>query len=221
MEIKPARSALHTPPDVQAGALSGGHEQREHLAAFLEAESETLLQQLRFYVLRLNLAQGAEARAVALDILQEVALEALTHAARFEPQRQPMAWLLGIGVNVIRRRKVEGRRRSRREVSPASIGGTRSDSPSETQIFELLQPAGFLEPGPEEEVEESEQVETLLGLVDGEDRELLRLAFVQDFEREAIARRLGISAGAARVRLHRALQRLRRAFLGQADGGRP
>ena len=38
------------------------------------------------------------------------------------------------------------------------------------------------------------------------------LAFVQGFEREALAQKLGISPGATRVRLHRALKRLRLAW---------
>jgi len=47
----------------------------------------------------------------------------------------------------------------------------------------------------------------LLGLRH-EDRELLRMLYFQDQEPEAIARRLGLTTGALRVRKHRALQRL-------------
>jgi RNA polymerase sigma-70 factor (ECF subfamily) len=41
-----------------------------------------------------------------------------------------------------------------------------------------------------------------------EDRELLRLLYFQDLEPEEVARQLGLTPGALRVRKHRALQRL-------------
>lgn len=47
----------------------------------------------------------------------------------------------------------------------------------------------------------------LRGLRD-EDRDLLRMLYFEDLEPEEIARRLGLTAGALRVRKHRALQKL-------------
>lgn len=55
----------------------------------------------------------------------------------------------------------------------------------------------------------------LLSLVSEDDKLVLRLAFLEDFEREALARRLGVSTGAAGMRLHRALARLRSAVIEQ------
>ncbi|WP_052888413.1 RNA polymerase sigma factor [Thermogemmatispora carboxidivorans] len=184
---------------------------RVELERFLIEHSEMLLQNLRFYVVRLGLAPAGEAHAVALEVLQEVAVEALAHAARFEPGRQPLAWLLGIGVNVIRRQKAERARRSQRELSPGHLASALAlqQAPSEQEVFDQLQATTS---GPEEEVEAEQAAAALLALVNEEDREVLRLAVVEGCERELLARHLGISPGAARVRLHRALQRLRRAF---------
>lgn len=44
------------------------------------------------------------------------------------------------------------------------------------------------------------------------DRELLELRYNEDLTQEAIARRLGIPEGTVKVRLHRARNKLRRAF---------
>jgi DNA-directed RNA polymerase specialized sigma24 family protein len=52
----------------------------------------------------------------------------------------------------------------------------------------------------------------MLALVAPEDQRVLRLAILADFQRETLARELGISPVAARVRLHRALNRLRSAW---------
>ena len=48
-----------------------------------------------------------------------------------------------------------------------------------------------------------------------EDQQLLRLAILEDYEREALARKLGVTPGTARMRLHRALRRLRVAWYEQ------
>ncbi|WP_376797561.1 RNA polymerase sigma factor [Thermogemmatispora sp.] len=205
MKREPARSRLSAVPPATTEAA------RAELERYLIEHSQTLLENLRFYVVRLGLAPEGEARAIALEVLQEVAVEALGHAARFEPGRQPLAWLLGIGMNVIRRYKAERARQRQRELSPAYLA-TRlplEKTPSELEVFDQLQAAAS---GPEEEVEAEEAALALLALVDQEDREVLHLALVEGCERELLARQLGISPGAARVRLHRALQRLRRAF---------
>jgi len=138
---------------------------RRLLLAFLTEHTATLLGSFRSYVQRMGLAQGQAIPAVALDVLQEAAVEALAHVDRFDPERQPMAWLLGIGMNVIRRK-----------------------------------------------VEANEQASLILALVSPADQHILRLAILLDCERETLARELGITPVAARVRLHRALNRLRVAW---------
>ena len=52
-------------------------------------------------MLRMGLAQGQAMPDVALEVFQEVAVEALDHVDRFRPDGQPMAWLLGITVKMI------------------------------------------------------------------------------------------------------------------------
>ncbi|MBX3061605.1 MAG: hypothetical protein KF726_01440 [Anaerolineae bacterium] len=56
-----------------------------------------------------------------------------------------------------------------------------------------------------------------MALVSVEDARLLKLAVLHDLDGDELAQELGITAGAARVRLHRALRRLRREVEGLTD----
>ena len=56
-------------------------------------------------------------------------------------------------------------------------------------------------------------MDELLSLVEGNDREVLQLAFVEGLRGKALAERLCISEGAAYTRQSRAIARLRRAYL--------
>ncbi len=158
----------------------------------------------------MGLARGEEVSAVAIEVLQEVVLEALDHADRFNPSGQPMAWLLGIAINVIKRKKAELARRSQRELSIGDLSLMQEEHLSESELFDQL--TADSSAGPDQEIAANEQAELLLSLVSPEDQHILMLAFLQGFEREALAQKLGISAGATRVRLHRALKRLRLAW---------
>ena len=170
----------------------------------------SLLGIIRSYVKRMGLASGDDVPAVALEVLQEVVLEALDHADRFNPTGQPMAWLLGITINVIKRNKAERIKRSQRELSMSNLSLMQEDQHSESELFDQLTANSYA--GPDQEIAANEQAELLLSLVSPEDQHILMLALLQGFEREALAQQLGISAGATRVRLHRALKRLRLAW---------
>jgi len=139
-----------------------------------------------------------------------VVIEALDHADRFNPTGQPMAWLLGIATNVIKRKKVEIAKRSRRELFIGDLFTAQQEPLSENELFDQI--TACTSAGPEQEIEANEQAMMMLSLVSPEDRHLLLLAFLYGFEREALAEKLGITPVAARVRLHRALSRLRLAW---------
>jgi RNA polymerase sigma-70 factor (ECF subfamily) len=183
---------------------------RRLLLEFLTEHTAPLLGSLRSYVQRMGLARGQAVPAVALEILQEVAVEALAHAERFDPDRQPMAWLLGIGMNVIKRKRTEAAKRARREVTFGHLALLLPEVQCEDDLLDLIAP--FMLADPEQDIEANEQATLMLALVSLEDQRILRLAILADFEREALARKLGITPVAARVRLHRALNRLRSAW---------
>lgn len=177
---------------------------------FLNDNVASLLGIIRSYVKRMGLASGEDVPAVAVEVLQEVVLEALDHADRFNSTGQPMAWLLGIAINVIKRNKAEFIKRSQRELSMSEMSLLQEEHLSESELFDQLAANSSAEP--DQEIAANEQAELLLSLVSPEDQRILMLAFLQGFEREALAQKLGITPGATRVRLHRALKRLRLAW---------
>jgi RNA polymerase sigma-70 factor (ECF subfamily) len=183
---------------------------KRQLMTFLTHHSPELLGTIRSYVLRMGLAQGQAAPDIALDVFQEVAVEALAHADRFRLDSQPMAWLLGIAVNVIKRKKVAMAKQYQREVPFGRLALMLQEPCSEDELVDLIAP--FTLADPDQDVEANEQASLILSLVSREDQQVLRLAILHDFEREALARELNITPVAARVRLHRALSRLRFAW---------
>jgi RNA polymerase sigma-70 factor (ECF subfamily) len=183
---------------------------KQRLVDFLTDNVATLLGILRSYVQRMGLARGEEVAAVAVEVLQEVVIEALDHADRFDSAGQPMAWLLGIAINVIKRKKAELMRRSQRELSISEISLAQREALSEEELFDQF--TAHATADPEQDIAANEQAELLLSLVSPEDQQILLLAFLYGFERDALAKKLGISPGATRVRLHRALKRLRLAW---------
>jgi RNA polymerase sigma factor (sigma-70 family) len=203
MDSDIAHSVAYRTPTVTAS-------NKQRLVDFLADNVAALLGILRSYVQRMGLARGEEVAAVAVEVLQEVVIEALDHADRFNPTGQPMAWLLGIAINVIKRKKVEFAKRSRRELSMSEISLAQQEPQSEDELFDQF--TAYTAAGPEQDIAANEQAEILLSLVSPEDQQILLLAFLYGFKRDALAEKLGISPGATRVRLHRALKRLRLAW---------
>ncbi len=183
---------------------------RYRLLVFIADHTTPLYGTIRSYVARLGLAPGIDIASVALEVMQEMVVEALGHASSFDSARQPMAWLLGIALNVMRRRRSQEARRYRREISLGRLSLLHPELESESELLETIHHAA--ESGPEELVEHNEQARALLSLVPEKDQEILRLAILEDFDREALASRLGTTNGAARMRLHRALDHLRLAW---------
>lgn len=187
------------------------------LRQFIAGESEALLGTLRYYVVRAGLADGRDAAPVAIELLDEVVVQALEHADRFRPSGQPMAWLLGIAANLIRRRQAEHATRDRREPLVRDLCSSTQDAVSEDELFDRV--ASLAAGGPIADWEADEAASAILAHVSANDRRVLRLAVLHDLNGEALAQELGIKPGAARVRLHRALNRLREAWPGWPKDG--
>lgn len=184
---------------------------KSQLLACLQEHTATLLGTLRLYVSRSGVASGAEVPVVALELLQETVVEALVHADRYPVETQPMAWLLGIAINLIKRRKGAQARLVQREVLLGHLARQTFPQVSEADLLDHLLPRAHS--GPVQEVEGEEQVQEILALVSHEDQQILRLALLEDVDDKTLASRLGINPGAARMRLHRAVKRLRAAWV--------
>ena len=184
----------------------------------LQDETQPLLDTIRLYVLRFGPAPHDDVSAVAQDILQEVSLEALEHADRFKAGRRPLPWLLGIALNLVRRKHVERAKQARREWSAGAYAAL-AEGP-ETEADPFGETMASLAPDQLAGIEAEDEAEHLLTLVSPSDREVLRLAIIEGWDHAELARRLGTTTGAARVRLHRAIGRLRVAW-SASDGTEP
>jgi RNA polymerase sigma factor (sigma-70 family) len=180
------------------------------LRQFIEMETETLLATLRYYLVRAGLADAQSAALAAVELLNEVVIEALEHADRFRSSGQPMAWLLGIAANLIKRKQAERATRNRREPLVRDLYLDVQDNLSEDELFDWLAALTVAEPALA--WESNEAVSAILAHVSKTDQHILRLAVLHDLNGEELAQALGVTPGAARVRLHRALNRLRAAW---------
>lgn len=188
---------------------------QQELRDFLQHNNTSLLSTLHLYVQRMNLARGSQVQEIALEIFQETVTEALAHADRFAGDTQYMPLLLGIAANMIRRRKVERAKRYQREELLSDLSRRYPNLSSEDSVLDLLvQPETT---GPAQIVESNEQVAALLALVSPDDQRVLRLAVLDGHQHTTLARELGTTPGTARMRLHRALNRLRAAWKAQQE----
>jgi RNA polymerase sigma factor (sigma-70 family) len=184
------------------------------LRRFLEAESEAMLKTLRFYLLRSGLAGEQAVGLAAVELLNEVTVEALEHADRFRPSGQPRAWLLGIAANLIKRKQSERARLMRKEPLVRDLNPGQEGVLSEDELFDRLLSWG--QESPEGIVQREQDLEKRLAGLSQSDRQVIQLAVLGGMNGEEVARELGVPAGTARVRLHRALRRLRKAWQEQA-----
>lgn len=187
---------------------AGGENAPRNLRQFLQENTPLLLGIIRSYVVRTGLARGEAVQSVAVDILQDTVIEALAHADRLNTETQPRAWFLAIAANILRRKKAEAAKQQR-EVLVSDMA-ERQDAIDESDFFDLI--TSRVQPGPEQQIEMDEQIAEMLSLVSSDEQEVLRLAFLRDLDTNMLAQALNISPGAARVRLHRALNKLRVAW---------
>lgn len=175
------------------------------LRRYIETEAADLQRTLRVYLYRAGLfGRDQTLDAAASELLNEVVLEALRHEGRFRASAQPRAWLLGIAANLIKRKQAELARRHRREPLLRDLVREADAEMSDDDLFDWLV---TLARTPDSD--QSDQTAALLALLAPDDQQVIRLAVLHDLDGEALAHALGISSGAARVRLHRALKRLR------------
>jgi RNA polymerase sigma-70 factor, ECF subfamily len=123
----------------------------------------------------------------AEDAVQEAALKAWRKRSTFRTGAEPRPWFLAIVANecrmLRRRRPWLLFERLRPNEEPTALPGTNAD--------------------------EAEQLRWALARLDRKARLVLVLRFYLDLSNDEVGRTLGISAAAARVRVHRALRRLR------------
>ncbi|HEY2881225.1 MAG TPA: RNA polymerase sigma factor [Pirellulales bacterium] len=128
------------------------------------------------------------------DVVQDVFVDALQNLSRFDRRSKVATWLTRIAINRCRsyQRKQWIRREFLRKLLRVGSDGT-------------------AEPEQTIEVQETvQQVHAALGKLKQEDREIVVLRYLEEMPIEEIAHSLGVTRGAADVRLTRARQRLER-----------
>lgn len=169
--------------------ITSSHHHHEPEAAPDRAVLDTLVAERgRFFGFLLNRVGDAD---TAEDLLQTAVLQALRRADSLQDEERVVAWIYRILRNVL-----------------ADHGRSRSAS------ARALERAAALElpevAPPELEAEICACVGQLVGTLPRDQGDLLRMVELEDAGPSDAAARLGISPGAARVRLHRARAALRR-----------
>jgi RNA polymerase sigma factor (sigma-70 family) len=185
------------------GLLDAHHFLQENAAAFREIAG--------VYVVRLGLARGGDSATLADEVFQDAVLEVLAHPEQFATARQPRAWFMGVMANIVKRKRAGAARRQRFEVVISDLRHP-PDIENENDLLDYL--FRWQIPGPEQAVEADAQLEEMLALVSTEDATLLRMALVHELQAEKLGELLNVTPNTARVRVHRALSRLRLAWKG-------
>lgn len=184
----------------------------------IEEEWQQLQREIQVYVRKVIQQFGSKfdkhcdrysVETVAQEILHETIETALKKADKFDSNRSPRLWLLGIATKKIQRWQREQTQESNwvtpvAKLYPAQFS---SESSSEEEILGLLHQ--FSESSdPDSQL----MLEYLLSLVKDSDREVLKLAFVDGKTGKSLAAALGATEGAAYTKKHRAIARLRQAY---------
>lgn len=174
---------------------------RAELQRFLQENARPLQTLIGGYIAGMGLACGQNIAPLAAEIFQDAVVETLAHAERFNPEMQPRPWFLAIAVNLLKRYRASHARRNTFEVLLGTLASTGGPESEQDVLDRLLRPGA---PGPEQTLTDQECVRELLSLVSPADARLLTMALLDGWDAGALGQQLGITAGAARVRLHRA-----------------
>ena len=132
---------------------------------------------------------------VAEDVAQETFLRVWRHAAKYNSRLGSLTtWILTIARN--------------QALTKLSHPGGRAETPVSSETLEIASDA----PLPDEQIvarQRQHRLQAALACLSAADRSLLSSSYIDGLDLAAIARIEGCSIGAAKVRLHRARQRLR------------
>jgi RNA polymerase sigma factor (sigma-70 family) len=172
-------------------------------AAFQELYQRHVEQLLGFAVRRCSSPEEVA------DLVSAVFLQAILSASRYDPGKGgATSWLFGIATNLL----AEARRRGTREaLALQRLAGQRPLQPDEYEELERRIDAARLH---------GAVVAAVAALPDGE-RQLLELVSFDGLSPTQAARAIGVHPAAARMRLHRARHKVRRALSGAAPTTEP
>jgi RNA polymerase sigma-70 factor (ECF subfamily) len=147
----------------------------------------------RLYQFFVKLARD---RSVAEDLVQEVFVRVLKYRHTWRDEAEFVPWMFALARNA-----AVDHFRSRTRDGKRDAAAVPDMTPQPAYAVERL-----------EEAERAAQLRAALDLLAPDKREVLLLARFGELKHDRIAAMLGISPGAVRVRLHRALKELREAY---------
>lgn len=175
------------------------------LQGVLQDEEQTLHNIIRSYVVKMGLARGDGATNATQEIMNEMVVDALRNAEQYDPDRRPIPWLLGIAINRIRRCLSDRTRNNKREIAVRDLYPRAEGALSDDELFDYLERT-VTSPN---RLETQEELNAYLEPLSETDREIIRMSILQEMDSVTIAKMLSSTPSAIRVRLHRALKRLR------------
>lgn len=131
--------------------------------------------------------------SLAEDLAQEVFVRAFRSLRKFEPGRRFGPWLMAIAANRIRDHYKSRQRRGEVEFEVDDLGASDSSPVDQAAARELLV-----------------RLETGIGDLPEETREILRLRFILGFDYDEVAEALGLPLGTIKSRISRARSALRK-----------
>jgi RNA polymerase sigma-70 factor (ECF subfamily) len=198
-------------PPRAAEAAGAGSSDAALVAAVCGGEPEAFAELVRRYggvARRTAVLLGAGADAD--DVVQEAFVKAYRGLGGFRREAGFQPWLLRIVANETRNAQRSGRRRARRESSPAALpdvllpGMAAAADPAELTL------AGH----------SAQQLWQQLGRLDERQRTVLVCRYLLDLDEAATAVVLGVARGTVKSRTSRALRRMRDLLAEPADTGR-
>lgn len=183
-----------------------GDDRADRLRQAIAQEYAVLYRRIAVLVYRVcGRLRRAEVADRVAEVLNEAAKRALQSAASFDPRRSATAWLMGFALRIL-----QEQRRPRRAVVQSDLGEAAwhgaleelcSADDSEAATIRL-------------------DIRQALSRLDEQQRLVIKLRYFEGLDGEELARTLDApTAGAARVRLARALQALRAVFDARPDEG--
>ena len=185
------------------------------LLQYIEQDANAIIGIFRSRVRKVGLAsKPEEVQEAALELLNEVYIEATKTAHSFDPARPPRAWLLGIATHIISKKRAE-QAKHKPEIPLSTLPHDRQEA--EGVLASLTLPSTLISDGMEQQIEAREHAQYLLSLVSASDQEVLRLSIIEGLDGEDLAQQLRCTYTTALTRLCRAKARLRVAL--QREGG--
>jgi DNA-directed RNA polymerase specialized sigma24 family protein len=171
-------------------------EKRSRLRQYIDQQAAALHQTLRVYLAQAGVLLHESLDAAASDLLNETVRQALAHESRYQPEREPRPWLLGIAVNLIQRQRVYSAQDARRQ---PLLHDLYPDPDEDDAIYERVAALASWDAAEWDaaEWEAEAAVQVLLEGLSADDQEVLRLAIIHELDGAALARALGTTTAEA------------------------